>query len=284
MSLQDNTTEFFDLFSDKFYEALNSDSSDLSKYDHKCNEITVHHPRDEMIKICKKYLRYLEYCKLLHDDISLYNVSILFNYWLYGMLTHIYGANSTEKIITGFSALKLKWTYFDYRRRNEAYYLKCKPNFEMVNHNDWDKQKKLYDYYVDYDILIGLARSIPDNVLSKLSCHEKNAQEQADSKIAERPYAMKHTSARHVTGFEIEVIYQNSQIGTEVGHSVLAVTLVLLTFTAFYRYKPVGSWVRKLRGYSPNSINDMDGYSIDTEASGDMLFDGSSNHISYQPM
>ncbi|SBS99270.1 PIR Superfamily Protein [Plasmodium ovale curtisi] len=115
-----------------------------------------------MIKICKKYLRYLEYCKLLHDEIALDNVSTLFNYWLYGMLTHVYNANNTDKISAGFSALQLKWNYFDYRRINEPYYLKCKPNFDIVNHNDWDKRKKLYDYYVDHDILFGLAKSIDD--------------------------------------------------------------------------------------------------------------------------
>ncbi|SBT56266.1 PIR Superfamily Protein [Plasmodium ovale wallikeri] len=151
-----------ELFSEKFYEAVNNDSSDLSKYDHECNEIIVHEPRDEMIKICKKYLRYLEYCKLLHDEISLDNVSILFNYWLYGMLTHIYGTNSTEKIRTGFSALQLKWTYFDYSRINNQYYKKCKPELSMVNHQDWDKRKKLYDYYVDYSTLYDTAKHFND--------------------------------------------------------------------------------------------------------------------------
>ncbi|SBT00855.1 PIR Superfamily Protein [Plasmodium ovale curtisi] len=243
MSLQANSTELF---------ALHIDSEDLSKYYNQCNDIHVHNPKEKVIKICKKYLRYLEYCKLLHYDNSLYKVSVLFNYCLYRILTYIYGFNSTEQIRTGFSALQLKWTYFDYRRINEPYYLKCKPNFEIVNHNDWDKRKKLYDYYVDYDILI------------------------VDPIGPVTPGL--------VTGFEIEVIPQNYQIGTEVGHSVLAVAPVLLTFTAFYRYKPLGSWVRKLRGYSPNSINDMDGYSIDTEPSCDMLFDGSANYISYQPM
>ncbi|SBT02682.1 PIR Superfamily Protein [Plasmodium ovale curtisi] len=152
-----------------------------------------------MIKICKKYLRYLEYCKLLHDEKSRYDVSLLLNYWLYGMLTHIYGANSTEKIRTGFSALQLKWTYFDYRKINEPYHLKCKPNFEIVNHNDWDKRKKLYDYYVDYDILIGTEIGPIGPIAPGL-----------------------------VTGFEIEVIPQNSQIGTEVGHSVLTVAPVFI--------------------------------------------------------
>ncbi|SBT53770.1 PIR Superfamily Protein [Plasmodium ovale wallikeri] len=114
----------------------------------------------EMIKICKKYLRYLEYCKLLHAENALYKVSILFNYWLYSMLTHIYGANITDKIRAGFSALQLKWGYFYSIISNKPYYEKCKPKFSIVNHEDWDKRNKLYDYYVDSDILICLGRNI----------------------------------------------------------------------------------------------------------------------------
>ncbi|SBT83289.1 PIR protein, partial [Plasmodium ovale] len=334
-----------ELFSEKFYEAVNNDSSDLSKYDHECNEIIVHDPRDEMIKICKKYLRYLEYCKLLHDESSLDNVSTLFNYWLYGMLTHIYGANSTNKISAGFSALQFKWTYFNYRRRNEPYYLKCKPNFEIVNHNDWDKRKKLYDYYVDHDILFGLAKSIddkcdyykkieekkslyeyfekecpppknncpdfynkcmpykPDNDLSKLPCHEKIARERADAQAAERPDTMEHTSGTgqetevgslgpDVPGLgtrsETEVTSETSQIGTKVGQSVLGITPVLLTASALYRYKPIGSWIRNLGKNSTNSIRgidgEMEGFLGDTQESDDILLGETSNYISYQSM
>ncbi|SBT84852.1 PIR protein [Plasmodium ovale] len=345
MSSQVNFTDFYDLFSDQFYEALNSDSSDLSKYDHECNEITVHHPRDEMIKICKKYLRYLEYCKLLNDEISLDKVSILFNYWLYGMLTHIYGVNSTNKISAGVSALQFKWTYFDYSRINNQYYKKCKLELSTVNHQDWDKRKKLYDYYVDSDILIGLAKSIdddceyykkieekkslyeyfekecsppknncpefygkckeykPENVLSKLLCHEKISQEQADAKAAERPDTMEHTLGSEqdtevgplgpgvpgfASGSEIEVKSESSQIGTKVGQSVLGITPVLLTASALYRYTPIGSWIRNLGKNSTNSISDMDGemegFLGHTQESGDILLGETSNYISYQPM
>ncbi|SBS94082.1 PIR Superfamily Protein [Plasmodium ovale curtisi] len=354
MSLKANSTEFFklfrksskDLFSDQFYEALNSDSPDLSKYDNQCNDLHVYKPKDEMIKICKKYLRYLEYCKLLHDDNSLYKVSLLFNYWLYGMLTHIYGANSTDKIRAGFGALQYKWTYFDYYRKNEPHYLKCKPNFEIVNHNDWDKRKKLYDYYVDYDILFGLAKSIddkcetyykkieekkslyehfdkqclldkdncpnfydkckpyePDSVLSQLPCHEQIAREQNDAEAAERSAAVEHTSGSEqdtvvgshgpgipgfASGSEIEVTSETSQIGTKLGQSVLGITPVLLTASALYRYTPIGSWIRNLGKNSTNSISDMDGemegFLGYTQESGDILLDGTSDYISYQPM
>ncbi|SBS89861.1 PIR Superfamily Protein [Plasmodium ovale curtisi] len=334
-----------ELFSEKFYEAVNNDSSDLSKYDNACNDIHVHDPKDKMIKICKKYLRYLEYCKLLHDEISLDNVSILFNYWLYGMLIHIYGCNSTNKISAGFSALQFKWGYFNNILANKPYYIKCKPELSMVDHEDWDKRKKLYDYYVDYDTLSSMAKSFdddceyykkieekkslyeyfeklcsppknncpefyekckeykPDNVLSKLLCHEKIAQEQADAKAAERPDAMQHTLGSEQdtivgslgsdapgigTRSETEVTSETSQIGTKVGQSVLGITPVLLTASALYRYTPIGSWIRNLGKNSTNSISDMDGemegFLGDTQASGDILLGETSNYISYQPM
>ncbi|SBS90011.1 PIR Superfamily Protein [Plasmodium ovale curtisi] len=209
------------------YEALNSDSSDLSKYDHECNEITVHHPRDEMIKICKKYLSYLEYCRLLHDEKSRYD---------------------------------FLWGYFDYYRIDEPYYLKYKPNFEIVNHNDWDKRKKLYDYYVDSDILIG---SEQDTVVGL-----------------------------DVPGLgtrsETEVTSEASQIGTKLDQSVLGITPVLLTASALYRYTPIGSWIRNLGKNSTNSISymdgEMEGFLGNTQESGDILLGETSNYISYQPM
>ncbi|SBT58452.1 PIR Superfamily Protein [Plasmodium ovale wallikeri] len=339
----DNSTK--ELFSEKFYDAMNNDSSDLSKYDNECNDIHVHNPKDKMIKICKKYLRYLEYCKLLHNENSLYKVSILFNYWLCGMLTHIYGANNTDKIITDFSALQLKWTYFDYSRINNQYYKKCKPELSMVNHHDWDKRKKLFDYYVDYDILSTMAKTFdddckyykkieekkslyehfdeqclldnyncpdfyekckpykPDSVLSQLSCHEKITREQPDAKVAERPHAMQHASASDqdtevgphgpgepgfASGSETEVTSDTSPIGTKVGQSVLGITPVLLTASALYRYRPIGSWIRNLGKNSTTSITDMDGemegFLGDTQETGDRLLGETSNYISYQPM
>ncbi|SBT03044.1 PIR Superfamily Protein [Plasmodium ovale curtisi] len=164
-----------ELFSDKFYEAMNSDFSDLSKFDRHCNNIYVHDHKDQMIGICKKFLRYLENCKYWYDEKSRYDVSILLNYWLYEKITDIYGPDNTDKISAGFSALQFVWGYFDYYRKDEPYYLKCKPNLEIVNHNDWDRRKKLYDYYVDYDILFGLAKSIDDECEFYTKIEEKKS-------------------------------------------------------------------------------------------------------------
>ncbi|SBT85028.1 PIR protein [Plasmodium ovale] len=132
----------------------------------------------------------------------------------------------------------------------------------------------------------------PESVLPQLRCHTQILAQKAAEKQTEQALG----SETHQPGPESGVLEtafdprgkvptpENSDIGTKVGHSVLGVAPVLLTATALYRYTPIGSWVRKLGGYSPNSMNDMDGYSTYTEESGDMLFDGSANYISYQPM
>ncbi|SBT57437.1 PIR Superfamily Protein [Plasmodium ovale wallikeri] len=262
-----------ELFSEKFYEAMNIDSSDLSKYDHECNEIIAYNPKDVMIKICKNYLRYIEYCKLLNDDNSLYKDSVFFNYWLYGVLTHIYGFNSTEQIRTRFSALQNIDDKCDY-------YKKIVEKKGLYEH--FDKQC-LLENYICPDFYDKCMLYKPDNVLSKLPCHQKIAQEQADAKAAERPDTMKHTSASG-PGTEVCPIGHVAPRLPTIGHSVLAVAPFLLTATALYRYTPVGSWFRKLGGYNQSGISDMDKFSFYTQKSDDMFSDSEVNYISYQPI
>ncbi|SBS93723.1 PIR Superfamily Protein [Plasmodium ovale curtisi] len=201
-----------DLYSDQFYEALHSDSLDLSKYDNQ------------------------------------YNVSTLFNYWLYSMLTHIYGANSTNKISASFSALQLKWTYFDYRRINEPYYLKCKPNFEIVNHNDWDKRKKLYDYYVDYDILIGHGTRSEKEVTSETS--------QIGTKVGQ--------SVLGITPVLIttSALYRYTPIGSWI--------------------RKLGE--NPTNSISVIDEGEIEGFFTSSHESRGMLFGDAQNYISYQPM
>ncbi|SBT72123.1 Plasmodium vivax Vir protein, putative [Plasmodium ovale] len=279
-----------ELFSEKFYEAVNNDSSDLSKYDLECNEIIVHDPRGEMIKICKKYLRYLEYCKLFYDDNSLYKVSVLFNYWLYCVLTHIYGFNSIEQIITGFSALQLKWTNFDYRRISESYYLKSRNLDDDCDHyKKIEEKKSLYEHFDEQCLLDNYICAYfydkfmpykPDSVLSQLPCHEQIAREQVDAKAAERPDAMQHT-----LGSE-----QDAAVGPlgpgAPGFGCGSETEVTSGISQLY--SPIGSWIRNLGKNSTNSLSDMDGvmegFLGDTQESGGILLGETSNYISYQSM
>ncbi|SBT59201.1 PIR Superfamily Protein [Plasmodium ovale wallikeri] len=151
-----------------------------------------------------------------------------------------------------------------------------------------------YNKYMPYN---------PDNVLSKLPCHEQIARERADAEASERRSPMQHTSGSEQdnvvgtlgpdvlglgTRSETEVTSDTSPIGTKVGQSILGITPVLLTASALYRYTPIGSWIRNLGKNSTNSISgvdgEMEGFLGDTQESGDILLGETSNYISYQPM
>ncbi|SBT01887.1 PIR Superfamily Protein [Plasmodium ovale curtisi] len=110
-----------------------------------------------MIKICENFLRYLESCEALNNSRFSYDVSILLNYWLYDKLTNIYKDNNTNEISIGFGSLQLIRDKINYPKKNKPNYKKCKPNLNMVNHLDWNKRKELYEYYVDYPTLYGIA-------------------------------------------------------------------------------------------------------------------------------
>ncbi|SBT02465.1 PIR Superfamily Protein [Plasmodium ovale curtisi] len=171
MPVQADSTNFSSLLkkstkelnSEKFYETMNLESSDLSKYNQKCQKIDGLILDVHMIKICEKYLRYLEDCELLNNQSFGYDVSILFNYWLYDKLTNIYGSNNDSKISLGFANLQYLWTYENYSKINESDYKKCKPDLKMVNHQDWEKRKQLYDYCVNYDYIEQVCTYFSDN-------------------------------------------------------------------------------------------------------------------------
>ncbi|CAI7718363.1 Plasmodium vivax Vir protein, putative [Plasmodium vivax] len=152
----DNTKE---LYTERFYDAMDKEPTDLEIYDHKCKDIIVNKKtgKEEMILICKKYLRFLDKSKSWRDVVFGYDISLLLNYWLYEKIIGIYGSDNDELIKQGFSALQQIWDIFDSSRSEESYYKKCKPNLKIVNHTDWDKRKELYDYCVDCDTLYPMA-------------------------------------------------------------------------------------------------------------------------------
>ncbi|SCA60837.1 VIR protein [Plasmodium vivax] len=145
-----------ELYSEKFYDAMDMESTDLQNYDHKCNDIIVNqNEKGEMIKICKKYLRFLDKSKTWSGLFLAFDISLILNYWLYDKVTHIYGTTKSDVIGIGFGALQGKWDTFDKSRRENSYYKQCKPEPSKVNHEDWKNRKKLYDYYVDFETLHG---------------------------------------------------------------------------------------------------------------------------------
>ncbi|SBS89594.1 PIR Superfamily Protein [Plasmodium ovale curtisi] len=310
-----NTTK--ELFSDKIYEAMNSDSQDLFKYNHECNKINVRNHKDKMIKVCEKFLRFLEKSTLWNEMNSGYDVSILLNYWIYERLAG----------------------YFDYYTKIETYHERCKHNLDTTELEDWENRKKLYDYYVHYDYLYKMTYTFHSNceyykkieektslfkhfdelcVTNENKCPKFYNQCQSynpksvlpllpyDSKIKANKAATKRDSAVNhspghgkdpraggngpgLQGIENgshirDSISETSKIGTKVGHSVLGIAPVLLTATALYRYTPVDSWVGKIGGYDSNSVSDIDEFSSYTQEPEDMFSNNSGNYISYQPI
>ncbi|SCA59641.1 Plasmodium vivax Vir protein, putative [Plasmodium vivax] len=156
-----SSTDFFrlfngsskELYSEKFYDAMDKKPEDLQNYDQECKNIIVKNHRDQMIPICKKYLRFLDTSRSWSNLFSEYDVSLLLNYWLYDKISDIYGDKNTEEINFGFGALQRIWDLFPYSPKNDSYYIKCWPDHSKVNHEDWQYRKKLYYYYVDFDVL-----------------------------------------------------------------------------------------------------------------------------------
>ncbi|SBS99582.1 PIR Superfamily Protein [Plasmodium ovale curtisi] len=348
MSSQSSSTDFLVLFgksskklnSEKFYDAMNHYSDDLSIYDHQCDEIDVRTKKEEVKIICKQFLRYLKNCEVLNNGSYQYDVSILLNYWIYDKLTHIYGENNDVNISLGFSKLQYIWEYQKFHPKNEPHYHKCKPDLSMVNHEDWKERKELYDYCINYELIAPICSYFPEGcnehceyiekkshvyehfgqyctsaeskcphfyerckeynpniVLKTLKCpeqgktsrdppaeangfHSSPGPELSYRAHGNGPGDPGNKASPHDTGLTSET----TAIGTKVGHSVLGIAPVLFTATALYRYTPVGSWFRKIGGYRPNSINDMDSYSTYTEESGEMFPDSAANYVSYQPL
>ncbi|SBT56003.1 PIR Superfamily Protein [Plasmodium ovale wallikeri] len=181
MALQSDSADFLELFrksskelfSEKFYEAMNSDSFNSSKFYHRCNEISVSNHKDKVITICKKFLRFLEKSTAWNIENSRYDVSILLNYWIYDKLTDIYGDKNDKEISFGFAALQYAWEYHNYNPKNQLYHQKYKPDLNMVNHDDWKKRKELYDYCINYDLIVPLCRSYDQTCMEYYEYIEK---------------------------------------------------------------------------------------------------------------
>ncbi|SBS98954.1 PIR Superfamily Protein [Plasmodium ovale curtisi] len=173
--------------------------------------------------------------------------------------------------------------FYKYIERKEELY----KHFEHVCTNEPTKCPKFYEKCKHRN---------PSILLSKLSCYN----EILKKKVAAQPQGVQREPASEhysldsglpeaISGHpNAQTTSETLQIGTKVGHTVLGIAPVLLSATALYRYTPVGTWVRKLSGYSPNSISDMDGvvegFSGNTQETDDMLFGNTGNYISYQPI
>ncbi|SBT00320.1 PIR Superfamily Protein [Plasmodium ovale curtisi] len=146
-----------------------------------------------------------------------------------------------------------------------------------------EKSKKMIENISKYDecILLNNWDYNPENVLRVLPCHDDMVNEKARLTLETSRRELEPGSGRRgsgnaelASGSETKTTTETTHIGTKVGHSVLS----------FAHYTPIVSWIRKLGGINPNSINDMDGFSSYIQESSDMLHGNTENYISYQPM
>ncbi|SBT84154.1 PIR protein [Plasmodium ovale] len=160
--------EFFgdssvELHTEKFYAELNTESTDLSRYSIHCNNIYVNNNKEKVKNICEKFLRHLEKSIVWKVEKPEYHFCMLLNYWIYDKLTDIYGdENTSEDVNIAFGNLQSIWEYTVNSSRNKIYYKNCKPEFNVVKHNDWKKRKEFYEYYVDYDLLSMMGKNFDD--------------------------------------------------------------------------------------------------------------------------
>ncbi|SBS89597.1 PIR Superfamily Protein [Plasmodium ovale curtisi] len=257
-----------ELFSDQFYEALNSDSSDLSKYDHECNEITVHHSRDEIIKIYNT------------DKIStgFSTLQFVWGYFDYYKKDEPYYLKRKPNLEIDKKSL---YEYFEQeclppKKNCPEFYEKCK---------EYKHEKILFQLRC-YDKMIKKKPSAEALTISQ------NAKQELEP---EAPRYGSDLPGKEDGSHDAEITPGVSQIGTTISHSILGVTPVLLTASALYRVSAYfiniyqySSWIRNLSGNNANSINNVDGemevFLGNTQESGNMFFEGRENYISYQPM
>ncbi|CAG9483803.1 unnamed protein product [Plasmodium vivax] len=151
-----------DLISDKFYDAMDTEFLILYSYENICKEKLISKKTLEMTPICVKYLRFLDDSELWSDSSFEYDVSILLNYWLYDKIAAIYGITDIATISIDFSALQMVWDHFMESRKRKPYNEKFKPNTDIFYEEDWEKRRKLYEYYVNYDTLFKTAELFPE--------------------------------------------------------------------------------------------------------------------------
>ncbi|SBT84684.1 PIR protein [Plasmodium ovale] len=143
-----------------FYNDMQKEYPDLSKYSKQCDINIVDKNIDDIKNICKRILRYLENNRLLIDNKTQYDVCVLLNYWIHDTLTEILGpVNTSDDINSAFYILDQIWKHPNEHLKITNYYNKCQPNFDIFKNDDWKKRKELYEYYVDYSTLHGTAKS-----------------------------------------------------------------------------------------------------------------------------
>ncbi|SCA82202.1 VIR protein [Plasmodium vivax] len=152
-----------DLPSQIVYNELETNYSDLYNYNQKCYKKLDRTNNEEVKEICKKYLRFIEKSRLWNTPNASYDVCLQVNYWIYDKLASILGSNNTENIQITFGSFQWVGENIMNTPARITYNKRCNPNIKIFNEKHWEKEKKLYEYYVDYNYLFFMAKSYDDN-------------------------------------------------------------------------------------------------------------------------
>ncbi|SBT51581.1 PIR Superfamily Protein [Plasmodium ovale wallikeri] len=138
------------LTSKYIYNLMETNYSDLSEYNEKCDNIVVpDNQKDKVKTICKKFLRYLEKSPLWNVSDPGYDVCLLLNFWVYDKLNHIFRDKDKRNI--AFANFQTFFRDNIEKPTSKSRNSKCTDKFEILSKDDWEKRKELYDYYIDYD-------------------------------------------------------------------------------------------------------------------------------------
>ncbi|SBT84252.1 PIR protein [Plasmodium ovale] len=164
-----------ELISEKFYDAMNNDSLDLSKYDHECNNIRLSTKKNEVKTLCKKVLKYLEESEEWEENKSGYDDCILLNYWLYYKLSE-YFVDNKDYINFAYASIENIWSNLVKYGYKTSYYKKCKPLYlNILIHDDWKKGKEFYDYCINYNTIVPLCKSFDETCMEHYEYIEKKS-------------------------------------------------------------------------------------------------------------
>ncbi|SBS93683.1 PIR Superfamily Protein [Plasmodium ovale curtisi] len=184
MSSQTDSTSFIkllgyslkELYSERFYQQREFDELYLNEYSKYCNDIASPKKKNNMKRICKKVLKYLDKSKEYKKNESEYDECILLNYWVYDTLDKYFNHN-IEDMKVAFGTLQYIWTPLTESSNSPSFYKKCKPLFEQILHyDDWKKRKELYDYCVNYGLIGPMCRFIDDKCMEYYKYIEEKAE------------------------------------------------------------------------------------------------------------
>ncbi|ANQ09004.1 Uncharacterized protein PCOAH_00036000 [Plasmodium coatneyi] len=286
------------------YDKLESNDFDVNTEYKECDNIALNGANEGKLKeICNKSLTFIKTSALWDLEEDGYDVCLQVNYWLYDILTGIYGSDGTVNIEDTFRkiqhALGENMKTKEVKHNNE----KCKLDFNIFKEAYWKKRRELYEYYVDHKYLKFMATDYEDlnkctyynkikekqelfNYFHLLCEHGQNKYRKFCTDVkSHNPALILPTLPCHSKMGQAHWLFGNSETGMQVTLGTLRVAAIFLIAALLYRYTPVGPWIREhLRGRTNRRRRAMDEVSLYTEETDSIFSDDTSSYISYQSL